>query len=123
MSEQKPERRTARKKAVRGLNQLAFDCEEEPVKALPTNDEVVGLYERLAASRPACGALGPSGNEGGARQGEREGKKNRRKEREREREREKERKRKREIEKDRKRDRKIDTERERYRKIEREIER
>ena len=52
MAEQKIERRTAREKAVKGLNQLACHCEEEPVKARPTNDEVVGLCKRLAASLP-----------------------------------------------------------------------
>ena len=52
MAEQKPERRAAREKAVKGLSQLAFDCEEEPVKARPPNDDVIVLYKRLAASLP-----------------------------------------------------------------------
>ena len=37
---------------MKRLSQLAVDCEEEPVKAQPTNDEVVGLYKRLAAGLP-----------------------------------------------------------------------
>ena len=52
MAEQKTARRAARERAVKGLNDLACECEEEPVKARPTNDEVVGLYKRLAASLP-----------------------------------------------------------------------